>query len=134
MAQDATNKKKITVLITCIILAAVAVYWFQCRSRPSGEVVVVAGATLLKCTNPECGEITSISQKEFQKMMQQLPYDTVMMGSVTAVPFECPHCGQKKAYIARKCPKCEYVYISKPNARPADADQCPKCGFVETKQ
>ncbi len=77
-----------------------------------------------------CGEM-EISPDDFREMMNQpdgmMPPILPMMGG--PMLLNCPECGQKTCAVARKCEKCEKVFVPGMAGDQSYPDRCPGCGY-----
>jgi hypothetical protein len=81
-----------------------------------------------------CGGF-EVSADEFREMKNQQDPEAMMMPGQT-VALECPKCGKKSCYIARKCQQCENIFVLGQARDKNYLDRCPKCRFsaIEDRQ
>jgi prepilin-type processing-associated H-X9-DG protein len=77
-----------------------------------------------KCTNKECGEVTTYTVADIQMMNQ-----TSSQPTTGPEMLDCPKCKKHSLTQAVKCPACEEVFIMNKNPEEMGFnDKCPKCG------
>lgn len=115
--------------IVAFLLAAGGITYWNLRG-PEDSVPIVKGAIQIRCTNPDCGKDYEITQDELKEMVRsiraEMPADTPR-AMFREIVFGCKFCGEQSAYVARRCPKCDHIFL--PDFSRKDyADRCPECG------
>jgi len=126
MVEDKKKVVMIVIIVACLGLAAVIAMINFGGGGGGGAPGAPTGPSPMLCVNPDCGHIFEMTQEERRKQM--LAKGRGAMARRMAPSFICPKCGEESAYQARKCPKCETVFI--PDFGSGDfADRCPECGY-----
>jgi hypothetical protein len=119
---------KIIASVACLVLAGGIMYFTMFQDSGGGPAG--NGKMWIKCVNPKCNASNSFSPEEFSKkqgMAGMNPMLMMMPGQQMA--FTCDKCGQKTAYMAQQCQKCNEVFVRGQGADQKYPDKCPKCGF-----
>ena len=121
---DEQTKKNLVIGVTvvCLFVASILFYrsFFGGSDGATGD-----GQAALMCTS--CGGF-EVSMDEFREMISQQAPGAMMMAAGT-VAMECPKCGKKTCYQARKCKKCENIFVTGQAKDKNYPDRCPKCSF-----
>lgn len=103
----------------------------------AGENITESNAPpiIMQCVNPDCKAAVELSRDEYRDMMLEEINNSesgpmgMMMPGMGPMVMTCPECEKKSLYMAKKCEKCNTVFIedyTKANDWP---DRCPKCNF-----
>ncbi len=120
---DKKNVVMIVIVVVCLVLAGA----FAIKNFGGGGASARAqGPQSVLCVNPDCGHIFEMTQEERREQM--LAKGRGAMARRRSPSFTCPQCNEESGYQARKCTKCETVFI--PDFGSGDfADRCPECGY-----
>ena len=125
MVEDKKKVVMIVIVVVCLGLAAV-IAMINFGGGGGGAPGAPTGPSPVLCVNPDCGHIFEMTQEERREQM--LAKGRGAMARRRTPSFTCPQCGEESAYQARKCTKCETVFI--PDFGSDDfADRCPECGY-----
>lgn len=116
---DEGKKKQVMigVVVLCLVLAAVIT--IATNTDSSGPKSPVN----LRCANQKCNYIYELSQKEYKNQIEELGPKSPNWKPRLA----CPECSKNSAFVARKCQKCDEIFL--PNPRQKYPDKCTKCGY-----
>jgi predicted RNA-binding Zn-ribbon protein involved in translation (DUF1610 family) len=122
-------KKTVSIIIIIGSLAIAGVMTWRTISRNSTAIPELKGEkTLLKCTDPACGNVFEMPKNKYYKDLQE----KAALGASASL-LTCPKCGKDTAYRAVKCKKCGTVFLYNP--RPGIyEDKCSNCGFSEMEE
>jgi DNA-directed RNA polymerase subunit RPC12/RpoP len=120
MTEETKKYLAIGLVVICLGFAGVMFYRTLFDTGP----VKAEGMSALLCT--QCGGF-EIPADEFRELMNKKAADMLMPGQTGAM--ECPKCGQKSCYTARKCTRCESIFAIGQAKDLKYPDRCPKCGF-----
>lgn len=117
------------VILGCILVAVVV--FMKTRSGGGGGIDSIDDSEMvwIKCRG--CNQAYEMPRKQYYQELSE-----ATTGNATAMmftpPLTCQKCGQKKAFLAEKCPNCGEVFFtgSVPNDYP---DRCPKCKHSKTE-
>lgn len=88
----------------------------------------------LLCVNPECDKDYEISRDEVQEMIRE-DGENGMAPMMEQPRFRCKFCDEQSAYTARKCKKCETIFIPDYSSNVEGyPDTCPECGYSRTEE
>lgn len=123
------SKKKpvmVGVIVACIVLAGVVTY--MTKSGGSETAIGEAGEMMwVKCRNPQCASEYQIALKDYYEYQQE------NATGLSLAPLICEKCGEKSAFRAVKCPKCDVVFFYGSVTRDYD-DKCPECGYSQAEE
>ena len=106
---DEQTKKNLVIGVTVVCLFAASILFYRSFFGGSGGAGAAGdGQAALMCTS--CGGF-EVSMDEFREMISQQAPGAMMMAAGT-VAMECPKCGKKTCYQARKCKKCETIFVT----------------------
>lgn len=105
---------KVALVVICLVLAAVIVYftWGDSEDIPTGSV---ESSTNWKCA--ACGHQFKLTDNEFYQQLQNSPNGNS--------PLICPKCAKRDAWMVALCPKCHEWYYGV--GKPGETGMCPKC-------
>ncbi len=131
---DESKKKKIMIgiIIACLVLAGTM---FIVTNIGGGTTGLNRPVQML-CTECEAGyEMTAGKFKEqMEEKMAEGGADPMTMGpTVRPIALTCPECDEDAAFLAVKCPECEYIFV-RGEAGYGYPDTCPECEYsaIET--
>ncbi len=121
-------KKVLMIVLVVVFLAAAGIITWKTRS---GGGSALRGSTLIwvKCNNPDCGAEYQITQKEYLELIK----GNAIPGIANIPAMTCQKCGEKSAFTAIKCEKCDTVFIRGTVEGPYE-DKCPKCGYSKMEE
>jgi predicted Zn-ribbon and HTH transcriptional regulator len=117
------------IIAVCILVAGVV--FMKTRSGGSGGIDSVDENAMvwMKCRG--CNQSYEMPQKQYYEEVSEA-MKTTSTAMMFTPPLTCQKCGQKKAFLAEKCPNCGEIFFtgSIPNDFP---DRCPKCKHSKTE-
>ena len=127
MDEDQKKKVKITLIIVCLVIAAVLIF----AQMGSDEVQIPefeGELVWILCRNPDCQNSYTMPKKAYFEYLKE--YDNPQ--SLGAPPLVCEKCSKESGYRAEKCDKCDEVFepgsIFQIHGDVDDyPDRCPKC-------
>jgi rubredoxin len=125
MVEDKKKVVMIVIVVVCLGLAAViAKINLGGGSNAPG---IPTGPLAMLCVNPDCGHMYEMTKEEQREQMSAKGRDA-MRRRRGPRSFICPQCSAESVYQAKKCTKCETVFI--PDLGSGDfSDRCPECGY-----
>jgi hypothetical protein len=127
---DEGQKKNVMlgIVVFCIVVAGI-IFWTSGSGNDNSGLKSFEGKTTwMKCNNPKCGHAYEFELTEYFEFMQK---NAVTLGPPPGM--ECPECGEKSAFRAFKCPKCEQIHFYG-QANDSYPDMCPKCKYSVTEE
>jgi len=123
------SKKLVLVVVIVVCLGAAGVITFMQRSGGRDLSAFAGKKILLKCNNPDCGNMWEMDKKEYYEYVEShVDPQTHLADGVV-----CPKCGEKSGYRAVKCPKCGKVFFYG-SVQSEYKDTCPDCGYSQEKE
>jgi len=121
----------IIMVVACLVLAVVVFFLFG-NEEQSGYSQFEGVSILVKCSNPECNAEYQMDKKEFREAVSAEKQKNLLY--IGDPPIRCKECGQMSLLEAIKCPKCETVFFKGQLGPGHFKDECPNCGYSETKE
>ena len=127
---EGSKTKKLIIVIACLAVAAVVTFVFNKPFAGGGGNVLGKGALQMLCVNEKCGKAFEMSRDRFKKEVEESGAAAMMPTIQPAL--KCPYCNEQSAFMAKKCKKCEEVFIADHTL--VGGDKCPKCGYSESEE
>ncbi|MHC4152800.1 MAG: hypothetical protein ACYSSP_11995 [Planctomycetota bacterium] len=123
----------VIVMIACIVLAVV-VYIVMLPDEDEGYSQIAGVPMWVKCSNPDCNAEYETDKAIFRESVGELKKQNPMYPGDP--PIVCEKCKQQSLLEAVKCPKteCGAVFYRGELGAGHFKDECPKCGYSETKE